>query len=382
MSKELKGLYTRQKCNKCGSSMEYMPFARGIYCKKHPKVKATKDFYVHYMGQRRSFADFRSAENYLTEIKRRIENGLSLGQAVNPFSELSQIWLLKMKSSGIGKSYFENLTRYVSCFSSKFAKEDVSDIKYSNIDSFFVEIKDQFSAKTIHHMRSCLNSFYKWLLNYEYIDRVPFASLPVVKVKMKYRQILTKEEQIQVLNQLKIITFDINPRIWIGVCFLCVYVSLRPNALRQIRNSDIDLQLGVIKLRKETTKEGEERLIPVAFDDLFLLSQYIIGDGEEYYFRHTIKRSGVSLNDQFGKKYFLKWWHKARLQAGVRYADLYGGTRHTSITSLLHDLSPEQVKNGSMHSTVASFDRYCQAMKNNSNASLVYDKSRQGIFDV
>jgi hypothetical protein len=55
---------------------------------------------------------------------------------------------------------------------------------------------------------------------------------------------------------------------------------------------------------------------------------------------------------------------------GVKGVDLYGGTRHSTVTALGEKLSPEQIKAGTLHSTNKAFERYFQGEAR--NARLVY----------
>ena len=75
---------------------------------------------------------------------------------------------------------------------------------------------------------------------------------------------------------------------------------------------------------------------------------------------------------QFGNKYFYKWWEKACSNLGIEDVDLYGGTRHSSITALRLHFTPEELKKyGTLHTTNKAFDRYFQ-MKS-SDAKKMYE---------
>jgi hypothetical protein len=69
-----------------------------------------------------------------------------------------------------------------------------------------------------------------------------------------------------------------------------------------------------------------------------------------------------------------KWWKKACANLGVEGIDLYGGTRHSTVTALRKDFSPEQIKAGTMHSTNKAFDRYLQIQTD--DALSIYEASR------
>ena len=51
---------------------------------------------------------------------------------------------------------------------------------------------------------------------------------------------------------------------------------------------------------------------------------------------------------------------RACKNVGVEGVDLYGGTRHSTLTALGEFLSPEEVKRGSLHKTNKALERYLQ----------------------
>jgi len=62
--------------------------------------------------------------------------------------------------------------------------------------------------------------------------------------------------------------------------------------------------------------------------------------------------------EQFGQKYFYKWWKRACKNLGIEGVDLYGGTRHSTVRALRKYRTPEEIKLASMHSTNKAFERY------------------------
>ena len=78
-------------------------------------------------------------------------------------------------------------------------------------------------------------------------------------------------------------------------------------------------------------------------------------------------RSGVKAGEQFGPKYFKKWWDKACANLGIEGVDLYGGTKHSTATALGELLTPEQIKRGGTGSaTNKAFERYFQPRRTES----------------
>ena len=71
--------------------------------------------------------------------------------------------------------------------------------------------------------------------------------------------------------------------------------------------------------------------------------------------------SGVEAGRRFGNRYFYKWWKKACKNLGIEGVDLYGGTRHSTVTELREVFSPEEIRrSGTLHTTNKAFDRYLQ----------------------
>ena len=79
-----------------------------------------------------------------------------------------------------------------------------------------------------------------------------------------------------------------------------------------------------------------------------------------YFFRHSKGIKGCKPGQKFGDKYLYKWWKKACKELGIENLDLYGGTKHSTITAASEKLTPEQIKQGTGHTTNKAFERYFQ----------------------
>ena len=81
----------------------------------------------------------------------------------------------------------------------------------------------------------------------------------------------------------------------------------------------------------------------------------------------------------FGEKNLYKWRKRACENLDIKGVDLYGETRHSSVTALKAHCTPEQIKLGTMHNTNKAFERNFQ--RNSKDAieiySLVESKHRQ-----
>ena len=77
-----------------------------------------------------------------------------------------------------------------------------------------------------------------------------------------------------------------------------------------------------------------------------------------FFFRHLKSRSGVREGTQFGPKFFKKWWDQACNNLGIEGVDLYGGTKHSTVTALGKLMTPEQIKRGVTGHVSDAFKRY------------------------
>ena len=60
---------------------------------------------------------------------------------------------------------------------------------------------------------------------------------------------------------------------------------------------------------------------------------------------------------------------------GIGGVDLYGGTRHSTVTALRQVATPEEIKNATFHSTNKAFERYFQIKAD--DARSIYLKANQ-----
>ena len=78
---------------------------------------------------------------------------------------------------------------------------------------------------------------------------------------------------------------------------------------------------------------------------------------------------------------FYKWWARACENLGIEGVDLYGGTKHSTVTPLGKVMSPEQIKHGTMHSTNEAFERYFQGQSANAKAAYAEARKLQHTYN-
>ncbi len=172
---------------------------------------------------------------------------------------------------------------------------------------------------------------------------------PDVRFELGFRNTIDKATQEKIINEIYRISFPQNPRVWIGIKWLCTYIAIRPGEMRRIQEKHIDLTNGILIVPHP--KEKRPKLVPMLDDDVELVRSLPAGGPEDYFFRHP---SGKG----FGPNYFYIWWKRACRNLGIDGVDLYGGTRHSSAIALKKYRAPEEIKRATMHSTNKAFERY------------------------
>ncbi len=349
----LGGIYTDEKCFICGKNLKD-DGKRSLSCPQHPSQKATK-FRVHFGKVKRRFRSYIEAERFLTGLRYKTDENTFDARDYfidKPliFNTLSNKWLDVKKQTVKPKSY-NNLQNYMRKASESWGNMNVKQIGFAEIEDLFLLHNQKVSSKTLSNMKSCYHDFFKWLKRRELIKRIP--PFPEISVKLAFRKIIGKETQQELLNELgRIAPF----RVWLGIKWLCTYISIRPGELIKIREQDIDLENRYFYIHH--SKTGDTKPVPILNEDIDLINQYGLTFPRSYFFRHDERKKGIKQGSKYGEKYFYKWWKKACDNLGIEGVDLYGGTRHSSVVALREHFSPEQIKQGTMHQTNKAFERY------------------------
>ena len=146
------------------------------------------------------------------------------------------------------------------------------------------------------------------------------------------------------------------------VKWLSVYgIRMRPGEMLNIKEKEINLNMGESgAFIIPHPKEKKPKMIYLIDEDYSILKNIPRGLPELYFFRHPKGISGCNPGQKFGDKYLYKWWKRACRELGIENIDLYGGTKHTTVTAASEMLTPEQIKKGTGHSTNKAFERYFQ----------------------
>jgi hypothetical protein len=77
-------------------------------------------------------------------------------------------------------------------------------------------------------MRSALQDFWTWLRKRKLLRLEQIPEFPEVKFELGFRTTITKTKQEEILDKIREMSFHINPKIWLGIKWLCTYIAIRP----------------------------------------------------------------------------------------------------------------------------------------------------------
>jgi hypothetical protein len=370
---------TREKCIICGSRLVHDERRKGCYCQKHTQCGATS-FYVKFGRDiYRRFQSYEAAARFLNGIRFKTDEGtfdIRDYKKDNPlgFENLSQKWLEIKAASVKGKKTIQSYTNFMNRAIAKWGNRNIKTISDGDIEDLLFN-KDWItpqgkmaSSKTRSNMKSCLHDFWSWVVRREKKNNrkiVEMPEFPEIKYELGWRNTTDMETLEKILDEIKRISWDTNPKIWLGIKLLSTYIKIRPGEMRMVKEREINLEAGYILIKEP--KEGtnyEGKYAHLDEEDIELIRSMPKGLPDIFFFRHQKGRKGIIAGSQFGPKYFKTWWDRACKNLGVEGVGLYGGTKHTVATALGQLLSPEEIKRGGTgHSTNKAFDRYFQPQK-------------------
>ena len=316
-------------------------------------------------GINRRFGDRVAAERFLNGLRFKVDEGTFDPREYRKeepleLENLAREWLEKKRLDGLRCPGV--LVLHMGKAVAFFGNRNIKSLSTRDVESFrsWLLQQKQWSSKYKSAILSTFLSFLKWVVRVEAGLRMP--EVDPIPFQMKMRNIIDKDTQIAVLDEVKRLTWHLNPKIYIACLWLSTYVTARPIELLSIMESDIDLDAGVIRLRRNKEKRDDKRLYLLEDDVEYLKTlPKSIHPEKTHFFRHSNVREGLSQArlGKFGKKLVYKWWVKACANLGITGVDLYGGTRHTSVSALSEFYTPEEVmSDGTGHRASKSFLRY------------------------
>ena len=371
-------IYSEEKCPVCRGIFYHDEKRGGLFCKQHPQIAANRKFLVRFgRSITKRFTNYHEAERFLVGLRYENDKGtfdIRDYRKDNPlgFENLANKWLEQKKQTKIKPKTIQSYTNFMNKTIAVWDQRNIKTIGTAAVEDFlFADHRtpsgDRITDKTRHNMASCLHQFFVWVNRREKAFEMP--ELPEIEFELGWRRIVSIEIQQAIIDEVKRISWDVNPKIWLGIKLLATYIKIRPGEMRSVRERDINLESGYIHIphpKEGSKKQGKYAHLDA--EDVELIKSFPRSlDPDLYFFRHMSGRSGVKAGAQFGPKYFKKWWDKACTNLGIEGVDLYGGTKHSTATALGQLLTPEQIKRGGTGSaTNKAFERYFQPRRTES----------------
>lgn len=234
-----------QRCPICGGAF-LDDKKRSVSCPEHPGQIATK-LQVRFRGICKRFSGYKDAMRFLTGLRYKFDEGTFderdyMANKPLGFSNLAERWL-EVKNQNVKPNTYRNLKNEMRKAMEFWGQTHIREIGYAEIEDFL--LAQNVSQKTRHNIRSCLHDFWTWLRKRKMLGLQEMPEFPEVKFELRFRKTIEKEAQESILEEVREISQH-NPKIWLGIKWLCTYISLRPGELIAIREEHIDLDSGYL----------------------------------------------------------------------------------------------------------------------------------------
>ncbi|WP_276132542.1 tyrosine-type recombinase/integrase [Polluticoccus soli] len=169
-------------------------------------------------------------------------------------------------------SYQKDLEQFRDFALEQFSLDSATNISHFHIRSWLAALKDQKqSPRTINRKLSSLNSFYKFLLRQQAVEKNPVRQLHALKLPERLPSYMKEQETQHLLEELQ---FDEGFKGFTDrlICELFYQTGMRRQELLQLKEADIEWSLQQVRV---LGKGNKERLIPVHPVLLDELTSYI-----------------------------------------------------------------------------------------------------------
>lgn len=78
---------------------------------------------------------------------------------------------------------------------------------------------------------------------------------PDIEYELGYRTITDIDTQEEIIKKVFDMTYDLNPKIWLGIDLLATYVNLRPGDLLKLQEADVDIIHGELTFHYPTKRK-------------------------------------------------------------------------------------------------------------------------------
>ena len=303
------------------------------------------------------FRTLETAEWFLTGLRFKEDEGIFDPRDYrrdNPlgFGNLATKWL-DMRHEAKSYPAMRNHMGYAIAY---WGQKNVKEIQYAELEDFFTRNPaiSHLSGKTLWNIKTTLHSFQLWVTKRYRRERIPIQmpEFPHIDYELRFRKTINLDLQDELLDDIKA---HAPYRAWLAIYLLSTYPKIRPGELRSIKEKDIDLDLGLIRIRRAKGPKPTSKEIKLLPEDVSLFKG---GFPEQFFCRHGSSGHGKRMGQRWGVNYLNKVWKAACDRLGVKGVSLYPGTKHSTVRGLRHYLRPDEIKKGTGIASNSAFERY------------------------
>jgi integrase/recombinase XerC len=169
-------------------------------------------------------------------------------------------------------AYQKDLEQFIAYITAQFGLLEPGEITHFHVRSWLAEVKEEKAKeRTINRKLSSLNSFYKYMLKIQAVEKNPVRQLHAMRLPERLPMYMKESETVHLLEELQ---FDEGFKGFTDqlICELLYQTGMRRNELLQLKEKDIEWSLGQIRI---LGKGNKERLVPVSPLLLDTIKEYI-----------------------------------------------------------------------------------------------------------
>lgn len=183
------------------------------------------------------------------------------------FKNIYDMWS-KNHFENVSKQTIKTIKNVYNSYVFKFNNYKIKDIKLIELQSFINVLKDNgLSTGTLKQVKSVLNMVFNYALKNEYINKNMIEFLDVGKHKKVLERKIFTNEEIKIL-------WDNKGQRDVDIILILIYTGLRVNELLTLENTKINIESRYIRTGSKT-EAGKNRLIPISYKILPLITRYI-----------------------------------------------------------------------------------------------------------
>ena len=304
------------------------------------------------------FADKAEAERFLTGLRYENDKGTFDAREYSKekplsFENLSSQWLDKKK---LTVKCYRNLVNHISYASKYFGDKNIKEIGFGDLEDFFDQLPSRLSGKSKYNIKITLMSFWRWAVKRDRRQREPILmpDFPEVQYILGWRNTISLDMQDNIIDEVMKIS---EKKVWFAIRLLSTYPKIRPIELLNIKEKDIDLNIGVLKVEQNKGKKKKDKLIKLVDEDRELFKTFTRALPEVYFFRHE---TGTHAGERFGKDRLYANWKRACKNLNIDGVDLYGGTKHSTVKAMRQYFRPDEIQKATGIVSNTAFSRYYQ----------------------